>query len=96
MPEWLLSIIIGSIILSLVGIIYKFQSGRVTALEEDLKKRPKAEEVMNFTIHAQLCKETTDHYFNFLKEQTEDLKHYFDLKIENEILKELRSMNGKR
>lgn len=96
MPEWLLSILIGSIILSLIGIIYKLQSGRVTNLEEDLKKRPKAEEVLSFAIHAQLCKEITNQSLAFMKEQTQELKAYFDLKIENEILRELRLMNGKK
>ncbi len=94
MPEWLLSILIGSIILSLVGIIYKFQSGRVTNLEDDLKKRPKAEEVLSFSTHSQLCKETTQQFLTFVKEQTEELKSHFDLKIENEIMKELIKMNG--
>jgi hypothetical protein len=94
MPEWLLVILVGGVILSLVGIIYKLQSGRVTAVEDDMKKRPKAEEVLSFAMHSKICRETTNQFLTFVKEQHEDLKAYFDMKIENEIMRELRKLNG--
>ena len=69
--------------------------GAIMVLENDLKNRPKAEETLTLSIHASLCKENTHEMLNFIKEQTEDLKTFFTMKIENEILKEIRKGNGK-
>ena len=70
--------------------------GDLAMVQEDLRKRPKAEEVMTLSVHAQFCKENTTQMLTFIKEQTQELKTYFDMKIENEILKELRDINGRR
>ncbi len=69
--------------------------GAIMGLENDLKKRPQAEEIMTLSIHASLCKNNTREILDFMKEQAENLKTFFNMKIENEILKEIRKMNGK-
>lgn len=70
--------------------------GDVMVLKNDFKKIPQPEEVMTLSIHASLCKDNTHEMLAFIKEQTEDLKTFFNMKIENEILKEIRKMNGEK
>lgn len=69
--------------------------GAIMEIENDLKKRPQAEETLTLSIHASLCKDNTHEMLAFIKDQTEDLKTFFTMKIENEILKEIRKGNGK-
>jgi len=78
MPEWLLSIVIGGVIMGLVGVIYR---GVLTKSE-----------------HADVCKTNTQLIQKdikiTIKEELKDIKDYFDLKIENVVLKEIRKINN--
>ena len=77
MPEWLLTLLIGGIIVGLIGVIYQ---GVLTKSE-----------------HAEVCKNNTRIIQNdiktTIKEEMEEIKKYFDLKLENEILKEIKKIN---
>jgi len=78
MPEWLLSILIGGAVMGLIGVIYR---GVLTKSE-----------------HGEVCKaakkEVFDDFKVTLKEEMQGMKDYFDLKIENVVLKEIRKING--
>jgi uncharacterized membrane protein (DUF106 family) len=80
MPEWLISILIGGVIMGLIGVIYR---GVLTKSE-----------------HADLCKRNTqvvqENIKTTIKEELKDIKDYFDLKIENVVLKEIRKINGNK
>ena len=77
MPEWLLTLLIGGVIVGLIGVIYQ---GVLTKSE-----------------HAEICKENTwvvqKDIKTTIKDELEEIKKYFDLKIENEIMKEIRKIN---
>ena len=79
MPEWLISLLIGGVIMGLIGLVYK---GVLTKAD-----------------HAEVCKKNTqvvqDNIKTTIKEEMKDIKDYFDLKIENVILKEIRIRNNK-
>ena len=74
MPDWLLTILVGGVIVSLIGLVYK---GVLTKAEH-------AE--MCKTAH-QL---TNENFKGFVKDEMRELKDYLDIKIENVILKEIR------
>ena len=78
MPEWIWSIVIGGMVMGLIGVIYR---GVLTKNE-----------------HGELCKgakkEVFDDFKITLKEEIQGMKDYFDIKIENVVLKEIRKING--
>lgn len=79
MPEWLWMIIVGGVIMGLLAIVY----GGVLTKNE----------------HAEICNKNTvvmqESIKNTIKDELKDIKEYFDLKIENVVLKEIRKINGK-
>lgn len=103
MPEWLWVILIGGVILGLVSLIYGFQSQRLTNVEKWKETRPMAEEILTKSIHSTICKENmkdikdllTDNR-DILIKHVQDLKEHLDLKLERDILFELRKLNGKQ
>jgi uncharacterized membrane protein (DUF106 family) len=80
MPEWLISILVGGVIMGLIGVIYK--------------------NVLTKSEHAEVCKKNTmviqENIKNTIKDELKDIKEYFDLKIENVVLKEIRKINGNK
>jgi len=54
--------------------------------------------VLTKSEHAELCKknmgESQESMKKFIKDEFKDVKEYFDLKIENVVLKEIRKANG--
>jgi len=78
MPEWLWPILVGGVVMGLIGIVYR---GVLTKHE-----------------HAEMCgkntKDITDKLTKAIRDELKDMKVYFDLKIENVILKEIRKKNG--
>jgi len=79
MPEWLISVLVGGVIMGLIGVIYRG--------------------VLTKSDHAEVCKKNTmviqENIKNTIKDELKDIKEYFDLKIENVVLKEIRKINGK-
>ncbi len=92
MKEWEIIVIAISSIIGLISLIYHFQTKRISILEEDLKARPKAEDVLSIAKHESICKEAKKGMEEFIVEQNKDLKEYFNVRIENVILKELRDI----
>jgi hypothetical protein len=80
MPEWLISILVGGVIMGLLGVVYR---GVLTKNE-----------------HAEICNKNTtviqESIKNTIKDELKDIKEYFDLKIENVVLKEIRKINGNK
>jgi len=80
MPEWLISILVGGVIMGLIGVIYRG--------------------VLTKSDHAEVCKKNTmviqENIKNTIKDELKDIKEYFDLKIENVVLKEIRKINGNK
>lgn len=102
MPEWLWVILIGGVILGLVTLIYGIQDQRVAKLERWKEIYPMKEEVLTKSTHNEICKENLKDVKTFIIEnketvakQIESIKEYFDMKIERDILVELRKLNGK-
>lgn len=80
MPEWLLSLLIGGVVMGLIGVIYR---GVLTKSEHaDICK-------MNSTA-------IRDDLKAFVREQFDGMKEYIDLKVENVILKEIKKLNGSK
>lgn len=79
MPEWLLSLSVGGVIMGLLGILYK--------------------NMLTKSEHADVCKANTkavkEEISSTIKEELKDMKEYFDVKIERDILRELRRLNGR-
>lgn len=101
MPEWLWIIIIGGVVIGMVSLIYKIQDNRIFRIEGWKEKIPMTEEILTKSFHANLCKDNMKEVKDLmvdnreiLMDQIESIKRYFDLKIEKEILAELRKMNG--
>ncbi len=82
MPEWLLTILVGGVIVGLLGVIYGTFAGRVSKLEDWKDKRPT--EVLTIARHYELCKDNTKELKDFIKEELEEVK------------KEIRKTNGGR
>ena len=80
MPEWLLTLLIGGVIVSLIGIIYNSLTGRVSRLERWKEGRPV--EVLTMSRHYELCKENSKELREFIKDEMEEVK------------KEIRKSNG--
>lgn len=102
MPEWLWVIIVGSVSLGLLKLIYGIQSQEVDKLKIWKESYPMKEEVLTKSSHASICRENLEDVKNLIienkeavKDQIESIKEYFDLKIERDILVELRRLNGK-
>ena len=51
-------------------------------------------EVMTIIDHEISCKETKKEFRDILKEEFTDFKDYFDVEMENKVLKSLRNLNG--
>ena len=103
MPEWLWVILIGGVILGLVSLIYGYQSQRLTKVEEWKETRPMTEEILTKSSHSIICKDNLKDLKNILMEnrealinQIESVKEYLDVKIERDILVEIRKLNGKK
>ena len=56
---------------------------------------PTTKEILTVADHHKICKAITEEVANTIKEQTIDLKDFFDVKIENVLLKEIRKLNNK-
>jgi len=102
MPEWLWIIIVGIIVIGLVSLIYSIQDRRIFSIENWKEKLPMTEEMLTKSYHADLCKDNMREVKDLIIDnretliaQIESLKKYFDVKIERDILVELRRMNGK-
>jgi len=56
--------------------------------------------VLTKSDHAEVCKKNTmviqENIKNTIKDELKDIKEYFDLKIENVVLKEIRKINGNK
>ena len=56
--------------------------------------------VLTKSEHAEVCKKNTmviqENIKNTIKDELKDIKEYFDLKIENVVLKEIRKINGNK
>jgi len=83
LPEWLLTIIIGGVIVGLIGVIYGMVTSRISGLEEWKGGRPSHDELMTISKHYEFCANNTKELKRFIKEEMEDVK------------KEIRT-NGKR
>ena len=101
MPEWLLTFLIGTVILGLVGIIWNQVMKRINKIEDWKERSPMADEVLTKSVHAEICKENTKDLRELIHQngiaiskQIQDMKDYFDVKIERDILSELRKLNG--
>ena len=95
MPEWLWVILVGGVILGLVTLIYGVQDRRVAKIEEWKEKVPMAEEILIKSSHAVICDTKVEKFEKSVSKQIDDIKAYFDMKIERDILMELRKLNGK-
>ena len=102
MPEWLWIIVVGGVIIGLVSLIYKIQDNRLLNIEKWKEKIPMTDELLTKSSHADICKDNMKEVKDLivdnreiLIDQIESIKRYFDLKIERDILVELRKMNGK-
>lgn len=71
--------ILGVIIMGLIGLIYK-----------NMLTKPEHNEICNKNT-----KKLVDDFGKVVKDEIEDVKEYFDLKIENVVMKELRKINGR-
>jgi len=96
MPEWLWPILIGGVILGLVTLIYGIQDKRVSDIEKWKETRPKLEEILTKSIHATVCDAKVEKLEKSISRQVDEIKEYFDMKIERDILVELRKLNGKK
>ncbi len=56
MPEWLLTLLIGGVIMGLVGLIYNYQTQKIKDLEKWKEKRPSMDELLTETKHAIICR----------------------------------------
>lgn len=102
MPEWIWIIIVSGVIIGLVSLIYKIQDNRLFSIESWKEKIPMTEEILTKSTHADICKGNMKEVKDFiidnrkvLIDQIESIKEYFDMKIERDILVELRKINGK-
>jgi preprotein translocase subunit YajC len=102
MPEWLWPILIGVVIIGLIAFIYNNQDKRVDNIEKWKETRPMADEILTKSIHADICKgnmqEIKDVLIDnreILVKHVELLKEHLDLKLERDILSELRKLNNK-
>lgn len=89
---WAVTIGIGLIILALAGYIWKSQVKEISSIKDWIAKRPS--DILTSTQHIILCVERMREIEHIMEKQTKDLKAYFDLKVENSILKEIRKKNG--
>ena len=100
MPEWLWIIIVGVVVLGLISLVYtlisKNYDRRLNDLEKWKEKRPMSEELLTKSIHAEICDTKIDKLEKSISKQIDDIKEYFDVKIERDILVELRKLNGPR
>lgn len=80
--------------MGLISTIYSIIAMRINRLEEWRSKVPRADEILTRSEHFKICKENTEGVISQIKNQNEELKKWFDLKIENVILKEIRKING--
>lgn len=74
--------------------IFKRETKRIDDIETDLKKRPKAEEVMSLAKHAEICGIAKKDLQEFIVDQNKEMREYFNVRMENVILKELKKLNG--
>jgi len=106
MPEWLWIIIVGGVVLGLLSLIYQMKSKREEIIDKWKEKMPMSDEILTKSSHAEICKENTRENTREIKDmiidsrkilvkQVELLKEHLDLKLERDILVELRKLNGK-
>jgi hypothetical protein len=82
MPDWLLTLLVGGIIVGLIGVIYNSVTGRISKLEGWKENRPSVAEVLTVARHFELCKQNTKELKDFIKEELEEVK------------REIRKANG--
>ena len=79
MPEWVWTLLVGGVLIGLIGVVYR--------------------QMLTKSEHAELCKKNSDEVRDVIKstvrEEMNDIREYFDLKIENVVLKEIRKMNSR-
>ncbi len=102
MPEWLWIILVGGVVLGLLKLIYSIKNKRDETIDRWKEKMPMPEEILTKSSHADICKENTKPIKDLIlenreivKDQLNGFREYFDLKIENTILTELRKINNK-
>ena len=82
MPDWLLPILVGGVIVSLIGVIYANLVSRVNNLERWRNGRPSKEEILTISQHYAFCNANTEKLQKFIKEELDEVK------------KEIRKVNG--
>ena len=79
-PEWVWTLLVGGVLIGLIGVVYR--------------------QMLTKSEHAELCKKNSDEVRDVIKstvrEEMNDIREYFDLKIENVVLKEIRKMNSRK
>jgi len=79
MPEWVWTLLVGGVLIGLIGVVYR--------------------QMLTKSEHAELCRRNSDAVRDAIKstvrEEMNDIREYFDLKIENVVLKEIRKMNSR-
>ena len=80
MPEWVWTLLVGGVLIGLIGVVYR--------------------QMLTKSEHAELCRrnshEVRDAIKSTVREEMNDIREYFDLKIENVVLKEIRKMNSRK
>ena len=80
MPEWVWTLLVGGVLVGLIGVVYR--------------------QMLTKSEHAELCRKNSDEVRDAIKstvrEEMNDIREYFDLKIENVVLKEIRKMNSRK
>ena len=101
MPEWLISILVGGVIMSLIAVIYGAIVGRISRLEKAKDDLPKAEDLLTKTQHSKICKESLREIKDLIVENKvivlgsmKDFKENVLLTMENNLLKEIKKRNG--
>ena len=79
-PEWVWTLLVGGVLMGLIEVVYR--------------------QMLTKSEHAELCKKNSDEVRDVIKstvrEEMNDIREYFDLKIENVVLKEIRKMNSRK
>jgi len=78
------------ILVALIGVIYNHIAGRINKLEVWKEDQPKVTEIITFARHSTICQAQNHELKEFIKEENKKILAYFDLKMENEIMRELR------
>lgn len=80
--------------MGLVSLVYHSLLERVRNIERWKEPHPQLEEILTKSVHHEICNQTIKELMECMEKQHIETREYFNLKIENVILKEIRKRNS--